>query len=329
MTILIRHLLWLLVILLALVGCTEPTPPSQLPIKISVLNGWPSYMLAFVAEKKGFFAKQGVQVQLLLLPDYPESLLAYKKDQVDGWYGVVPDMVMLNAQGMPTVIVYDVDYSDTADLIVSQPKFKELSELKGKKVSFEGFNTFSHLFVLTMLEKVGIHEGEFKAVVLPSPQVLSALKSGEIDAGHLYEPAISEAIAAGFKPLAKAGDLSPNVINSVLAFHEEVVKNRPEELRRIIRALTETQEFAHAHPQEAFSIMAQAEGLSLEEITTSSQKLHFLNRAENIEAFKPHSTLFLVGQQSIDFYEERGQLLKKPSLESMVDGQFVRAMENQ
>lgn len=312
-----------LLIVLILNGCTEQNPSTHPPIKISGLSGWPSYTLAFVAEKKGFFAKRDVQVQLLILPDYPESLNTYKQGKVDGWYGVVPDIVMLNAQGIPTLIVYDVDYSNTADLIMSQPEFKTLSELKGKTISFEGFNTFSHLFVLTLLEKAGIHEGEFKAVALPSPQVLPALKLKEIDAGHLYEPAISQAIAAGFKPLAKAGELFPNVMNDVLAFHENVVRKRPDDIRAIVQALIEAKEFVDTHPQEAFNILSQAEGMSPEEIEANFKKLHFLSHIENIEAFKPNGDLFIIGNKAIDFYKQRGQLPKKPSLEAMIEGQFV------
>lgn len=307
-------------------GCTEKTPPSQPPINISILSGWPSYALAFVAEKQGFFAKHGANVKLLLTPDYTESLHLYETGKVEGWYGVLSDMIMLNAKGIPTTVVYDLDYSDTADLIVGRPEFKELSALKGKTISFEGFNTFSHLFVITMLEKAGIHEGEFKAVALPSPQVLAALKSGKIDAGHIYEPASSQAVAEGFNTLAKAGDRLPNVMNSVLAFQANLVKNRPAEIRAIVQALSEAKEFAQTNPKEAFGNIAQAEGGSPEEMETNSKKLHLLSLAENIAAFKPGGALFTLGQEIIDFYEQKGQLYQKPPLDKIIDGQFVFAV---
>lgn len=307
-------------------GCTGKTPPSQPPINISILNGWPFYALAFVAEQQGFFAKHGVKVKLLLAPDYPESLRLYETGKVEGWYGVLPDIIMLNAKGIPTTVVYDLDYSDTADLIVGRPEFKELSALKGKTISFEGFNTFSHLFVITMLEKAGLHEGEFKAVALPSPQVLAALKSGKIDAGHIYEPASSQALTAGFKALAKAGDRLPNVMNDVLAFQTNLVKTRPHEIRAIVQALLEAKEFAQVNSKEAFRIMAQAEGMSPEEMETNSKKLYLLSLAENIAAFKPGGALFTLGQEIIDFYEQKGQLRQKPPLDEIIDGQFVSAV---
>jgi len=38
-------------------------------------------------------------------------------------------------------------------------------------------------------------------------------------------------------------------------------------------------------------------------------------------------TLFTAGQKIIDFYEQRGQLRQKLSLDKIIDGQFVAAVK--
>jgi len=200
-----------------------------------------------------------------------------------------------------------------------------LSELRGKTLSFEGFNTFSHLFVVMMLEQAGIHEGEFKAVNLESTQVLTALKSGEIDAGHIYEPYSSRAIAQGFKILAKAGDI-PNIITDVLILQAEVVKNHPQAVQGVVNALVEARNWLETHPKEAFTLMARAAGTSIAEMETGFKTLHALNLTDNLEAFKPGGTLFTIGQRSIDFYEQKGQLRQKVSLKEIINDQFVAAV---
>jgi NitT/TauT family transport system substrate-binding protein len=48
---------------------------------------------------------------------------------------------------------------------IGQSTLNSLSDLKGKKISFEGINSFSHLLVQKLLEKAEIKEGEFQSIV--------------------------------------------------------------------------------------------------------------------------------------------------------------------
>jgi NitT/TauT family transport system substrate-binding protein len=310
-----------LFIFLVISGCSEKTSP-QLPLKIAVLTNFPGHNYAFIAQEKKLFAQQGVTVELVPHSSQPSASDDYEKGRVDGLFVPFTDAIVFNAQGIPTVVVYCTDYSETADLIVGRPELNNLSELKGKTISFEGFNTFSHLFVVTLLEQAGINEGEYKAVNLQSSQVLAALKAGKIDAGHIYEPDSSHTITEGFKILASAGDI-PNIITDVLVFRADVVKNRAKEIQGVVSALVEAREFIETHPTEAFTIIAQVATTSATEAETSFKTLHALRLADNIKAFQSGGALFTVGQQIIDFYQAKGQLVQKISLDEIINGQFV------
>jgi NitT/TauT family transport system substrate-binding protein len=52
------------VCILALTGC-ESKPAQKEPIKISI-NVWPGYAHAYIAQEKGFFKKNNVEVELIL-----------------------------------------------------------------------------------------------------------------------------------------------------------------------------------------------------------------------------------------------------------------------
>ena len=68
-----------------------------------------------------------------------------------------------------------------------------IKDLKGKTIGVERINSFSHLFVLTALEKAGLRESDFFIKNIGAQYVADAIGRGEIDAGHTYGPGKSEA----------------------------------------------------------------------------------------------------------------------------------------
>jgi len=193
---------------------------------------------------------------------------------------------MLNANGIPTRVVYITNYSDTGDVIVGRSEFNSIKDLKGKTISFEGIGTFSQMLLLSLLQKAGIQEGEFNTANLPAPRVLEALEAGKIDAGHTWEPTVSQAIEKGYKILGKAGGI-PGIITDILAFHADVIKNRPQEVQGFVKAMLEAQLFLDSNPEEALTIMAQAENMSKAEMKAGISGVHFLNLQENRAAMQP------------------------------------------
>jgi NitT/TauT family transport system substrate-binding protein len=163
---------------------------DQEPIKI-MLTLWPPNFLAYIAQEKGIFEKNGVNVQLLFDKDYFNAVQQYDNDEADAITLVFSDAMIQDSNGIPTKVVYNIDSSQSGDAIVS--KLKNLTELKGKKIGVEGINSFSHLFVLKALEKVGLGEGDVQFVNVAGPNTSSALDTGEIDAGHTYSPFLEEA----------------------------------------------------------------------------------------------------------------------------------------
>ncbi|MCH8062364.1 MAG: ABC transporter substrate-binding protein [Chloroflexi bacterium] len=53
-----------------------------------------------------------------------------------------------------------VDFSDGGDIIYSRTDIKGVKDLKGKTISLYGFDDFSYLFVLALLDKFGLKEEE-------------------------------------------------------------------------------------------------------------------------------------------------------------------------
>ncbi|MEZ5672323.1 MAG: ABC transporter substrate-binding protein [Thiotrichaceae bacterium] len=306
---------------LLLISCNQP-PPAQL--KIAIEQTWIGYLPMIIAQEQGLFAQQGVSIALIPYPAGKAASHAYEAGEIDGVLGIFADVLMMNVRGIPAQVVYVIDSSNTADMIVAKPEYHNLAELRGKTIAFDGINSFSHLFVIKALEKVGIHEGDFHAANLPIAEVLPALESGKIDAGYVYTPESNAAIAKGYHALVTAGEV-PGIITDVFTLRPNVIAERPQEIAKIIKALVAARHWMLQHPQESLELLAKATGIAASELEVGFKGLTYPDLEQNIAELQPGGELFQSGAAIIDFYTQRGQIAKKPDLDTIINGTFVIA----
>jgi NitT/TauT family transport system substrate-binding protein len=314
------------VCLFVLTGCGS-TPAQQEPIKIS-LNVWPGYAYAYLAQEKGIFKQNNVKVELILKASTPESLKLFTDGDVEGCFDIFTDIIMIKAQGIPAKVVCIVDFSEDGDVIIGNPQIQSLAGLKGKTVSFEGVNTFSHIFVLNALEKAGVKEYEVRFANINASAVMAALAENRIDAGHTWEPTKSLALARGYKILARAGDY-PGIITDVLVFTAKVIEERPDDIRAIVKSLFEARDYLSDHPDEALTIMADKMGMPKAEMAVGIEGVNQPNLQENLESLTAtSSSLYMSGEAIIDFYFKRGQLSHLPKIKDLIEPKFIVELAN-
>lgn len=307
-------------------GCTTPAEVDN-TIKIGI-NIWPGYAYAQLAQEKGIFEKNGVDVEFIVEADYSKSIEHYINKEVDGVFSVYADAIFQNSQGVSGKVVYIIDYSDSGDVIIGKGEFNSLDDLKGKKISVDGINTFSHLFVLESLENAGISEIEVQFDNTPAMELLNALNAGEVDAGHTWEPIKSQALAEGYKVLAEAGDI-PGLITDVLIFSTETIEEHPQEILAIIKSLVEARDFVFSNYEEAAGIMAELQGMTTEEMSSGLAGVHLLSLDENVNSMiksEETTSLYKSGKIILDFYLKRGQLSAIPDLYDIIEPKFVNEL---
>lgn len=257
----------------------------------------------------------------------------FKERKVDGCFDILPDIVMLNSEGILAKVVSIIDYSEAGDGIVASAQINSLSDLRGKTISYEGVNTFSHFFVLSILQKAGFNESEFKFANIPAHDVLSALKNGQIDAGHTWEPTKSQAISQGYKVLAQAGDI-PGIIIDVFIFRPEIVRERPQEIRNIIKSLFEAQDYLKKYPEESIKIMAEKEGMAVEEMGSGIKGVYIPDLKSSLQLLTTSTattkpSLYMMIKEINDFYLQRGQVSKAAEAENIIDSRFIKELSAQ
>ncbi len=306
---------------------TNMSEEPKTPIKIAI-NEWPGYAHAFIAQEKGFFEKNGVAVELIFDRDYTTSQQRYIDGEVHGVFEVLPDTMFRNTEGLPSKVVYLMDYSETGDVIVGS--VNSIEELKGKTIGVEGINTFSHIFVLKTLELNGISEGDVFFEIVLAQDVVKKIEDGTIQAGHTWEPTKSEAIEKGYNVLANAGDF-PYLVTDVLVFDKNIIEERPDDIQKIVQSMFEAQEFQKINPDESIRIMAEAENVDEDAMLAGLEGVFMTDLDENIRVMDPANdpTLKNAIAEISKFYMERGQISYKPTFDDIIEPKFVIELRNQ
>lgn len=297
-------------------------PTKKEPIRIT-LNLWPGYAYAYIAQEKGFFEKNGADVELILNRDSETSKELFKEEKADGIFTTLPDAIMMESEGVGQSTVMIVDYSTDGDVIVGRPEIKNLTELRNKTIGIERINTASYRFVIETLAHSGVKEQEIYLKKVKAHDVLEALETGEIDAGHTWEPTKSAAIKRGYKILAKAGD-NPWLITDVLAFNKKTLIERPRQITAIIKSLEQARRYAIQNKEDAVRIMAESESISNEAMAKGIDGLRWTGLTENAWMMsRKDAFLDRIIAETSRFWANRGQISDMPTSREIIDSRFA------
>lgn len=94
-----------------------------------------------------------------------------------------------------------------------------------------------------------------KARRMNPPKLLLAIESGQLDAAFLPEQWASMAEDLGFQMLLTAQDIWPGMQGSVMVVKEELIRDNPEVVRKLVAVNDRATRWINAHPKEAAEIL--------------------------------------------------------------------------
>ncbi|RTE08801.1 ABC transporter substrate-binding protein [Paenibacillus whitsoniae] len=294
------------------------------PIKLA-LSPWPGWFVWYLVKEKGFFEKNGVNVELVWFPVYSDSLSALASGKVDANSQTLSDTLAPASKGIKLKAVLVNDNSNGGDGVVVKPSVNSLTDLKGKKVATE-LGTVDHLLMLTALEKAGLGEKDVSYTNMTVNDAGPAFISGNLDAAVLWEPFLSKAIQEGKGKLLFSSKDTPGLIPDLLVFKEEITKNRPEDVKKILNAWFDALDYWKANPEEALQIMAKAAETPVDEYKAGVDSVKIFQLEDNVKAFQKADSLeslAFTSDKTANFLKGLDMLTAIPKPESFLDGHFV------
>ena len=297
------------------------------PIKLG-MSTWLGYAPLYLAKEKGFFQKQGVEVEVVVIESPADRRAAFAADKIQGMATTVDTHVMTAAAENPIPVkqVLALDDSHGGDGIVAKKEIKTIKDLKGKTVAAQLGAGASYFWLNYVLAQDKMKLSDLKTVDMKAGDAGSAFVAGKVDAAVTWEPWLSKAKETPFGHVLLSSDKTPGIIVDSLAFKPDFLKKRGADVKKIVAAWNEAVKFAAQNPQEADPIMAKFTGQKPEEFTKEKTGVRFYGDKENKEYFgsaKKPGLLYTVTQRAADLWFEFKLIKTKPKAADLIDGSYL------
>jgi NitT/TauT family transport system substrate-binding protein len=252
--------------ILGLASCSSSEPP----LRIALIR-WPPFEFLHLAQEKGFFAEEGVEVRLIEFVAVNDTQRAFEHDKIDGGtfslFQVLQNRDQLTRKMQVPLVI---DFSDGADLLLARPEIADVRSLRGHRVGVT-LSPLDIFFLTRALELHGMSLQDVALVYVRTADMAEALRDGKVDAITAYPPNSTEVENAGIaRPIFSSSHI-PGEIVDVLALDEAVIRQRPDDVAGVIRAFYRAVRFAQEHPEEAWQIMSARERVTPEEFRAALQ----------------------------------------------------------
>jgi NitT/TauT family transport system substrate-binding protein len=234
------------------VGCA-PAKPEDNKLKIALIPVL-DVLPVFVAEKNGYFAEQGIQVEGVPVKSAQERDVLMQTGQVDGMLTDLVSNALLNKQKPRVKAVYAArrPYPDAPVFrVLAGPNtgIQSPADLKGVPIGISQ-NTVIEYLTDRMLQGEGLQPADIKKLEVSAiPVRFEQLIKGNIPAATLPDPLAQGAIAAGARPVVDDSKY-PKLSQSVLSFSDETLRSKPSTVRKFLVAWEKAVTELNAHPEK-------------------------------------------------------------------------------
>jgi len=237
----------------SLSGCA-PVAPST--VRIGYLLGDLHHLPFFVAQDRGFFLEEGLNVEVVGPFDAgPAEMDALAANQIDmGYVGVAPAMLAA-ARKIPLSIVSGVNLEGSG--LVTGMDINSVAELKSKKIATPAPGSIQYVMFGMLLagNNLGYNDIELFPGTVKPPDMPQSLQTGRINGYFVWEPFVARSVVGGYgKVLVESKDIWPGHPCCVIVTGGDFVRSHESTVASVIRAHRRAIDFIEANPAEAKAI---------------------------------------------------------------------------
>ena len=218
-------------------------------IRVAVSNPNMPNLTVAMAQKNGLFKDEALEAEIIRMnPNVAITALATGDVDYCQLFGAVVGGAIA---GLPVRIV--AGFLDNWPMtLIAQPELKALKDLKGKTLGISSFGATPDVAARMMIKQAGIDaDKEIKIIALGSDAArLTALKQRVVDMVVISPPADTQMEKQGYRILARAYELFSFPYLG-LGTHTRKIKEKPDEIRRVIKATIRANRFIRDNRDEA------------------------------------------------------------------------------
>jgi len=319
---------WLFV---AIIFLTPFVPGSQLsaaaPLK-KVRAAFTAFAYAnppfWIAKDLRVFEKYGLEVELVYVGG-ARNIQALIGGSIDFSQAGGASVVSAAAQGAEVVILGTV-FKRLIFGVHAAPQIKDVGDLKGKSIAAGTVGGNSYFAGQLFLSRVGLVPNKdvtFRALG-GTPEVLSALQHGQVQAGVMSPPSTSIAARMGFRQLFDIASLDLPFPTISVASTKKYAQENPETILNVLRATSEAIFLYKTQPELTLPVVAKYLRVPIDDPALRESYETYGKQLDQNLRTSPEGIKFI-----LDFLSDQRLALKTKNPADFVDYRFVNKLEEE
>lgn len=268
----------LFLIFLVLLGGLQTVVGSTKPVRIAYLQNDIHQLACWVALEKGFYTQEGLDVIVAgIFKAGPELMSAFAAGALDmGYVGIAPATTAVANKTARVVILAQANSEGSALVVKKDSRIPSILELKGKTVAVPGHATVQDFLLRKALSKTNLSDQQTRIMVLKPPEMIGALRNGDIDGFIAWEPFPAKAVTMEVgKVLSASRDIWKDHPCCILAADSRFLETRPEDAKKMVRAHVKATVFINQNPREIIPLAIKFTGMDEKTIVQALKNVNY------------------------------------------------------
>ncbi len=247
-------------------------------VRIAYLQNDLHQLACWVALEKGFYAQEGLDVKVAgIFKAGPEMMSAFSAGALDvGYVGVAPATTAVANKTARVTVLAQANSEGSALVIRKDSRIQSATELKGKTIAVPGHATVQDFLLHKVLAKTNLLAGQTNIMVVKPPEMIGALRGGDIDGFIAWEPFPAKAVTMEVgKVLIYSRDIWKDHPCCVLAVDSRFLESRGEEAKKIVKAHVRATDFINQNPREAMQIGVKYTGMDEKTVSLAMKNVKY------------------------------------------------------
>lgn len=318
-----RWIAWLASVCMAwlLAGCG---PRYEPPLMVGT-NIWAGYEPLYLARDLGYY--DGQPLRLVELGSTTQVMDALRTGRLDVAGVTLDEALTLAHEGVPISVIWVMNISAGADVIIARPPLAQVSDLRGRRVGVEQTAVGAYM-LQGALQQAGLKVGEVTVVPLPIDEHVAAWRSGSVDALVTFDPARHVLLHEGGQEIFDSRSLPGEIVDVLVARHS-ALQCCEQRIAALLRGQRQALDYLAQQRDDALLRMSRRPGTQPEDVGRALAGMELPDSARNRSLLQaPASgqgpTLHDTAQRLAHIMRAKDILSHAVPVQTLIDARFAQ-----
>ena len=290
-------------VVLSLMLFTSAFAQEKIKFPVSASSKTLGYSPLWVASKQGFFERQGLDVQLVLVSSADKSTMALVGGSVLVGSGSIDATIGATEQGADLVATGGV-INGLTHMLMGAKKFKTYEDLRGANIGSSSLTSGTAFVLRRMMAAKGLqYPKDYQMInVGPSAQSFLALTANRVDAALIAVPLSSDAAEMGYNIIGRAAEIIPNYQLTEISTRRPWAEKNRAVMVRFMKAMVLAMRWLYDNKEPAIDFLGKEMRLKPEHARRgweyyTQQKIWNLNAEANVEGVR--TVIQIMGERGL------------------------------